>query len=243
MSTEFELNETPIEDWIDKGVSFLQANVTIYRNPALYAEYQPLIEQIKALETELAPKKAKPKRESSLGDEALGDEAEVPAGEESLGEDDLTLEIKSRLDELYVKAEDLWKRYSEDAEVWTLRRLDEPEVQEVQKGMELPLPTQPKTPGANPSKQMQTAYVRKMEAFLKDLKAYTDEFNLRCLAIGVMGVVVQGEPKPAPSLEALRRLKARPGGLNHVHELVEALESLTQEGVNIIAPHRSGAGA
>lgn len=245
MSTEYELNQTPIEDWIEEGVSFLQANVTLYRNPSIYAEYQPLLEQIKSLEAELAPKKAKPKRESSLGDdESLGDDAPV-AGEESLGdeEDELTVAMRARLEELYGTAEVLWKKYSEDIEVWTLRRLDEQEVQAVQKEMDLPMPTQPGKPGTKPSKTMQAAYVRKFEAFIQAMKEYTDDLNLRCLQIAVLKVVVKGEEKPAPSLDGLRRLKARPGGPTHVRELVAALESLSTEGVTIMAPHRSGAGA
>ena len=239
MSTEYELTSTPIEDWIDEGVSFLQANVTLYRNPAIYAEYQPVIDQIRSLEAELAPKKVRQKRDASL-EESLGDDA--PA-EESLAEDGLTTALNHRLEKLYAEAERLWKLYSEDVEVWTLRRIDEQEVREVQKDMDLPLPTQPGKPGKNPSKQMQAAYVRKFEAFIGAMKDYTDELNIRCLVIAVLGVVVKGEKKPAPSLEGLRRLKLRPGGAAHIRELVTALESLTQEGVNIMAPHRPGAGA
>ena len=97
MSTEYELNETPLEDWIDEGVSFLQAKVTIYRNPALYAQYQPLLDQIRSLEQELAPKKQKAKKDASL-EESLGD---APVGEEALGEDSLTTAMNERLEELY----------------------------------------------------------------------------------------------------------------------------------------------
>lgn len=238
MSTEYELNDTPIEDWIDQGVSFLQANVTLYRNPSIYAQYQPVIEQIRSLEMELAPKK-KSKRESSL-EEALGDDG---VGEETLAEDGLTGELNTRLEELYAEAERLWEQYSQDVEVWTLRRVDEQEVEAIRDGMDIPLPTQPGKPGAKPSKQMQAAYAKKFEAFIKGVKDYSDELNLRCLQIAVLKVVVKGEEKPPPSLEGLRRLKARPGGANHIRELVGGLESLATEGVNIMAPHRSGAGA
>lgn len=241
MSTKYELNDTPIDDWIDNGVSFLQANVTLYRNPSIYAQYQPLLEQIRSLEAELAPKK-KVKKEQTLNEESLGDGPS--AGEdESLAGDPLTQEMNARLEELYAEAERLWKLYSEDVEIWTLRRLDEPEVAEVQKGMEMPLPVQPNQPGKNPSKAMQTAYVKKLEKFLEDMREYSDELNLRCLALAVLDVEVKGEKKPAPSVDGLRRLRARPGGVSHFRELVDALENLTAEGVNIIAPHRSGAGA
>lgn len=240
MSTDFELNETPIEDWIEEGVSFLQAKVTLYRNPSIYAEYQPVMDQIRTLERELAPTKVKQKRDASLDEEALGDSA---AGEQSLGDDDLTIALNERLEELYTTAERLWKTYSEDVEVWTLRRLDEPEVQAIQKEMDLPLPTAPNKPANKPSPSVQTAYVKKFETFIMGMKEYTEELNLRCLAIAVLGVVVKGVEKPAPSLEGLRRLKTRPGGTTHVRELIAALESLTAEGVNILAPHRPGAGA
>ena len=242
MSTEYELNQTPLEDWIEEGVSFLQANVTIYRNPSIYAQYQPLLDQIQTLEAELAPA-AKPKKESSLGEDALGDPVRAAQQDEALADDGLTSEMRARLEELYVEAERLWKLYSDDAEVWTLRRLDEAEVQEVQKGMEMALPVAPNKPGNKPSNQMQAAYVKKFETFILGMKEYSDELNIRCLARAVMKVVVKGEEKPAPSLEGLRRVKSRPGGQSHIRELIEALENLTAEGVNIIAPHRSGAGA
>ena len=242
MPTEYELNDTPVEDWIEEGVSFLQANVTIYRNPSIYAQYQPVLEQIRSLEAELAPA-AKPKKEASLGEEALGDPVKAAQGEESLGEDDLTIEMRARLEELYAEAERLWKIYSDDVEVWTLRRLDETEVQEIQKGMDLPMPKAPNQVSEKASNQMKAAYLKKFEAFVVAMKEYSDELNIRCVAKAVLKVVVKGEEKPAPSLDGLRRVKARPGGEAHVRELVEALENLTSEGVNIMAPHRPGAGA
>ena len=242
MSTDYELNQTPLEDWIEEGVSFLQANVTIYRNPSIYAQYQPLLEQIQTLEAELAPA-AKPKKESSLGEDSLGDQVRAATTDESLADDGLTSEIRARLEELYTEAEALWKLYSEDAEVWTLRRLDQSEVQEIQQDMDLPLPQAPNKVSDKASNQMKAAYLKKFEAFILGMKEYSEELNLRCLARAVMKVVVKGEEKPAPSLEGLRRVKARPGGQNHIRELIEALESLTAEGVNIMAPHRSGAGA
>ena len=156
MSTDYELNQTPLEDWIEEGVSFLQANVTIYRNPSIYAQYQPLLEQIQTLEAELAPA-AKPKKESSLGEDSLGDQVRAAQTDESLADDGLTGEMRARLEELYTEAEALWKVYSDDAEVWTLRRLDEAEVREVQAGMDLPLPVAPNKPGNKPSNQMQAA--------------------------------------------------------------------------------------
>jgi len=242
MSTEYELNQVPLEDWIEEGVSFLQANVTIYRNPSIYAQYQPLLEQIRSLEAELAPA-AKAKKESSLGEDALGDPVRAARADESLADDGLTGEMRTRLEELYTEAERLWKLYSDDAEIWTLRRLDEAEVQAVQREMGMPLPTAPNSVPEKASNQMKSAYLKKFETFILGMKAYTDELNIRCLAIAVMKVVVKGEDKPAPSLEGLRRVKARPGGAGHIRELIDALENLTAEGVNIMAPHRSGAGA
>lgn len=240
MATEYELTETPIEDWIDEGVSFLQAKVTLYRNPAIYAQYGPLLEQIRALEGELAPKKEKSKRDGSLDEESLGG---APAGEESLGEDSLTTAMSQRLEELYTEAENLWKIYSEDVEVWTLRRLDDHEVRAVQEEMDIPVPTAPPAMNPKASPSAKTAHAKKFEKFITEMKTYTEELNIRCLALAVMDVVVKGDKKPAPSLEGLRRLRARPGGVVHVRELIAALESLTAEGVNIMAPHRSGAGA
>src|SRR5690606_24540439 len=54
VSTKFEVKgDTSLDDWID-GVSYLQADVTIYRNPALLAEYRPLLARIDDLEGERA---------------------------------------------------------------------------------------------------------------------------------------------------------------------------------------------
>lgn len=246
MSTEYEITETPVEDWIEEGVSFLQANVTIHRNPAIYAEYQPVLEEIQALEKHLAPKKTRTKREAALGDEeSLGGDT---SGEESLAEEDsLTASVRERLEELYKTAEALWEQYSKDVEVWTLRRVDNHEVEAVQEQMreEMNLVVPPPPPALNPkaSPSAKTAHAKKFEKFIRDMKAYTDELNIRCLELAVIKVVVKGVEKPAPSLAGLRRVKARPGGTDHIHELVEALENLTKEGVNILAPHRPGAGA
>lgn len=239
MSTDYELNQTPIEDWIDEGVSFLQAKVTIYRNPAIYAQYQPVLDQIRALEKELAPKKVRQKADASLDEESLGGAPSEP----SLGDDELTFEMRQRLEELYSEAERLWEEYSKDVEVWTLRRIDEQEVKDIQKEMDLPLPSAPAKIKGGASPSAQKAYAKKFEKFIEEMKEYTEELNIRCLAVAVLGVTVKGEEKPSPSLDGLRRLKARPGGVTHFRELVSALESLTTEGVNIMAPHRSGAGA
>ena len=251
MATKFESKDVDVEDWIDEGVSYLQAEVTIYRDPAMFAEYQPLLEKIKILEAEKAkitgPKRKKVNApEESLGDEAL-EVAQAPAGEQALGEENPILaEIEQALTEAYAKADELWKAYSENTEVWTLRRLDDAEVDEVRQGMEedgFTLPSPPNSIPAKASNQMKKSYATKMEAYLLNAAKFANELNLRCLAIGVLKVVVKGDEKKVPSLDGLRRLQARPGGQKHVGELVSALEALSVEDVAIMAPHREGAGA
>lgn len=250
MATKFESKDVDVEDWIDQGVSYLQAEVTIYRNPALYSKYAPLLESIKILEAERAKilgpqKKRKGAAEDSLGDEDL--EPTVPRGEESLGESNALLqEIETELQKKRQEAERLWEEYSQNTEVWTLRRLDEAEVEEERQAMieeGFVMPEQPRPAGNKPSAQAKHAMVKKMEKFLADVSVFAQELNLRCLSRAVLSVVVQGEEKTVPGLEGFRKLKARPGGEKHIHELVQALESLSLEDVAIMAPHREGAGA
>lgn len=249
MATKFESKDVDVEDWIDKGVSYLQAEVTIYRNPAIYAKYAPLLESIQALEAErakiLGPQtKRKSSREESLGDDVP---TTLPKGEETLGEGNALLqEINDALEAKHTEAKALWEAYSANTEVWTLRRLDEVEIEEERvtmaaEGRELPTPP-PDLP-ARASNQMKTAHAKKLEKFLKDINDYAEELNLRCLARGALSVVVQGQEKPVPSLEGFRKLSTRPGGKKHIGELVQALENLSIEDVNIMAPHREGAGA
>lgn len=237
MTTEFKNTEVGLDDWIDNGVSFLQAEVTIYRNPAIYAKYQPLMEQIYALEQELKPPK-KDKKERSL-EESVGGIPE--AQEEALGEG-IRAGLSQRLEELYAEAQVIYDEYVKDIEVWTLRRLDEHEVQEEREALG-PVPEAPAKPPVNAKAAAQTAHKRKMEAWIVEIREYTDQLNKRCLARATMKVVVKGEEKPAPSYEGIQRLEKRPGGKRHLEELIKALESLTVEGVEIMAPHREGAGA
>ncbi len=85
---------------------------------------------------------------------------------------------------------------------------------------------------------MRAKHVEAFETFVQEMTAWTEEFNLRSLARCVQKVDLNGKDVPAPTLEGIRRGKARPGGTGHIFELVAALENLASEGVAIVAPHR-----
>lgn len=246
MATEFKTHETPVDDWIDNGVSFLQADVTIHRNPAIYAEYGPLLDSIRNLEAErvqmIGPRKRrKVQADESLADDDIIDTAKQEAEEASLADENpLLAEINAAIEERYARAQELWAKYSEDTEVWTFRRLDEHEVVEEREALG-PVPEEPRAPSKNSKPQAHTAYRKRFETFLKSMGEYAAELNLRCVARAAIKVVVKGEEKTVPDLEGFRRLKARPGGQSHIVEMVTALEGLSGEDVSIMAPHREGA--
>lgn len=244
-----DIAEDPnVEDWIN-GVSFVQTTETIYRNPALWAEYEPILNEMKTLGEQLdellAPAPEAGDAEESLGggDETLGGPAPVPVGEESLGEEladspDVA-SIKARYAELQRQADEVLKRYEGDTEVWHFRALDQAEeitpiVQEVG------VPDKPRPLGQGASPQKRAAWVRKQEAWVKEMEAAALEVNLRCVALACLKVVVVGEEKPAPSVEGLRKLLARPRGKAHFRQLVDAVERISLKEVEFAAPHRQG---
>lgn len=240
MATEFKSEDVGLESWIDEGVSFLQAEVTIYRNPAMFAKYGPLMERLQILRETRKPKKDK--KERSLEESVGGEVTAWEAKEESLG-DSFAAEIDEEIEAVEAEAQALWDEYAADTEVWTLRRLNAEEVEEVKNSIG-PLPEQPMRPS---STKMSTAQVktqlRKMEAWALAMAEYRDELSARCLPLAVMSVKVKGEDKPVPSVEGFLRLKKRPGGDEHFAELVAAMSKLTAEGVSIMAPHSEGTGA
>lgn len=237
------VTETPqveIEDWIN-GVSFVQTTETIYRNPALWAEYEPILKELETLSAQL-DSVVKP-QESSLDEMSLGDGGPASSGEASLGEG-TTPEVQAlerRFAELQVQADEVYARYAADTEVWHLRQLDQvddvaPIVQQFQG--QVPAEPRPLGTGATPAKLR--AYDLRLQKYGTALAEMALEVNLRCLALATMKVVVAGEEKPAPSVEGLRALRTRPGGSRHFRQLVSAVERISLREVEIAAPHRAG---
>lgn len=234
MAVNIEQTDIDVEDWID-GVSYTQARVTIHRNPALYAQYEPLLAKIEAAEAEVA--EYTQERDDDGDDEALGDAAGA-AGEQSLG-DPGAKAARDRLDALHSEAEALVKRYEDDVEVWHLRALDRDEIAEVLERH--PRPVQPKRPTEKAAAKTKDAYRQRIIDWTKEASAAQHEANLDMLALAVMHVEVKGVEKPAPSLEGIRRVAKRPHGSRHIDELMSALNSITSQEVEISAPHRAGA--
>jgi len=239
--------DVAVEDWID-GVSYVQTKVTIFRDPAMYAEYEPLLEKIDEadalvaeLEAEHAPEKPD---DATLGDgAALGGEAAASGAESSLGETEQVpqalADARARLAELVGEAEELYARYEANREVWHIRALDQDEIREIADEVGIPETPDPLRSGATAAQQK--AYMRRVEKHVEDIRKAKEEIDLRGLARAVQSVEVAGEAKPAPSLDGLRRVKARPGGRRHIRDLTAALERITLEEVQIAAPHRAGA--
>lgn len=239
--------DVSVEDWIG-GVTFLQTQVTLYRNPAIYAEYKPLLEQIAAAEQELAILTAPEEGDGTDERPLSGADAEAPMsapkGDRALGEKPAeparVAELRAEVDALYARAEELYAAYEKDVEVWTLRKLSEKEIDDIR--VELGgVPEEPRKPGPKAKPQSRTAYATKVDRWLKDMKAFADEVNLRAIAAAVVTVVVNGKTVPNPTLDDMRRIASMPARAGHVDALVAALSELTVEGVGISAPHRSGA--
>lgn len=240
MATEYKSEDVDLEAWIDEGVSFLQADVTIYRDPGMFKEYGPLMEKIRILENELKPPK-EPKRDRGLEEESVGGEQAAEFADESLG-DETKSEVQRALDEAREEAQALWEKYEANKEVWTLRRLNEEEVEEMKATLG-PLPDQPSGLRSGANSAQKKAYVDRMEKWSVKMTNYADELHLNLLPKAVLKVVVKGKEVPVPSVDGMRRLRTRPGGDAHFKELRDAMTSLTAEGVSIMAPHSEGTGA
>jgi hypothetical protein len=241
MVTEFKSEDVDVESWIDEGVSYLQAQVKIFRDPGMFAEYGPLMEKIKILEDNLRPKR-EPRKDRGLDEESVGGNQEAVFSDESLG-DETRSEVQQELDETRAEAKVLYDKYAANTETWTLRRLNEEEVIGVKETIgEMPeMPPKP-SPTKMPKAQ-QVKALEKMREWSVAMQEYSDEVHVHCLALSTMSVAVKDKVIDHVTIEGIRRLRKRPGGDAHFKELVRAMTELTAEGVEIMAPHRSGAGA
>lgn len=226
--------DTSVEDWID-GTSYLQASVTIYRNPGMWARYEPLLAELTRLETEL--------------DQATPDDEDSPAVTDATLSDKPTVdphvaELRKELDAKYAEAEELYNSFVNDKEVWRLRKLEQHELEMIRAELVEELgdvPEKPKKLPNNATKLRRERHEQDMKEWMTAIMTRAHEINLRSLALVTLDVVVKGDTKPAPSLDGLRRLVTRPHGAEHFTALVNAMEQLTIENVEIVAPHRPGA--
>lgn len=235
--SSIEDTDVSIEDWID-GATFTQVKVDIYRNPALWADLQPLYALIEAAEARLdeAQRRARPAAPDAtlagtdapsepVGEAALGAPAEVPASVVAAQDD---------LDRLTQEAKDLYARYDQDKETWVVRGLDPAEAREVLAEHDMPSTTAPRR---RPDED-EEAFRQRSTQYVDAVNAYKMAIDEAALARAVVEVIVAGEHKPPPSVAGLRRLRARPHGMRHWARLVEAMEALTRGEVVIPAPHR-----
>lgn len=244
--TEFEAVDVDVEDWIG-GVSFLQASHTIYRNPAMWADYQPVLDRIEVLEQEIDALTA-PEEDDVVEDRALAGEATLTAAastaDRALGEKPVeaprVAELRAELETLTKRANEMWENYSADVEVWRLRKLEESELKALAEKIGDP-PAEPRRLSKDAKPQAVTAYTKRFDAWYQAMQEYTARWNLHCLALATMSVTVAGVDRGGVTVDQLERVRSRPGGAQHVVELVDVLEQLSVEGVDIVAPHRSGA--
>ena len=227
MQTEFIEADLDLENWIT-GTSYAQAKVTIYRNPALLAEYEPLMERIEELEQAI--------ERDGDSEESLTAEAHPHAdshGEASLTDDTQT---NDELAELYQQAEQLHAKFMADAEVWTLRALEPNEITELQATNTRPLP--PKPLAMDATDEQRGEHQADRDAYQKALEAWGLDLNLRSIAKAVIGVTVAGRDVPKPDITQLSVLPNRPGGYRHVVTLADAIVTVSGQEVGLLAPHR-----
>ena len=243
--TEFEAADVEIDDWIS-GTSFLQAKHTIYRNPAMFAEYQPVLNRIDVLEQEIDALTA-PDEDDVVEERALDGEAAMapaPSVDRALGEKPVesprVAKLRAELDKLTAKANEMWEQYSSDVEVWQLRKLEDAEAAAIKDVVGEP-PAEPNPPSKNAKPQAITAYTKRYDVWVKAMQAYVVRYNLHAIATATVNVTVAGVDRGKVTVEQMERLLARPGGRDHVTEIVDVIEKLSFEGVDIVAPHRSGA--
>ena len=243
-TTRVEHTDAEIEDWID-GATFVQVKVDIHRNPALWADLQPLYAQVAAAEDRLAEARASATRHEGSGEGTLAGSspgATAPPGEGTLAEATPVpvgvAEAQADLDALLAEARALYERYDADKETWIIRGLDVAEAQQIVAAHDRP----PAAPPVRRPKEGQRAYRARQAAFIDQVAAYKVAVDEHALSLAVVEVIVRGEHKPPPSVEGLRRVRARPHGARHWAALVAAMESLTTGEVAIPAPHRTSAG-
>lgn len=247
-SISIEQTDIGVDDWID-GASFVQAKVEIHRDPALWADLGPLYAQIDAAEqrlTVLQAAAAQPRDarvETSLGDTSPT-ASRAPAGEESLGEaaqvPQTVAQAQADLDALIGQAEELYARYDANKEVWTIRALEQEEIQAITEAVrtEVGHGEPPKRRAKEAAKSHATRTQAWTQVMVDQVKP---EVDARALALAVVGVNVAGDEKPAPSVDGIKRLRRRPHGEQHFAKLLSALEAITLQEVAIPAPHRRGA--
>jgi len=206
-----ELVETEIdlENWI-YGTSYMQAKVTIYRNPALLAEYEPLLERIENLEQ--ASGKNDP--EAGLTDASTSAE----------------------LEELYAKADALAARFEADKEVWTVRALEPHEVTDLRDSIKRPTAPAPLPRDADDATR--EAHQAEKDEYNKAMEQWALGYNLSAIELAVLEVEVAGRKVPKPTGPMLSVLPKRPGGYRHVTQLGNAIMQASSQEPAILAPHR-----
>lgn len=242
--TEFEATDVDVEDWIG-GVSFLQASHTIYRNPAMFADYQPLLARIDALQAELDELTAD---DVVISEQSLSSKDQtlmvIPAGERAIGDKPVepprVAERRAELEKLTIQANEMWEQYSSDVEVWRLRKLEDDEAAAIREEIGDP-PAEPRPLAKNAKPQAVTAHTKRFDAWLKAMQDYVVRYNVHAVARATLSVTVAGVARGTVTVEQMDRILARPGGKGHVLELTTVVEQLSMEGVDIVAPHRSGA--
>lgn len=244
-TTRVEHTDAEIEDWID-GATFTQVKVDIHRNPALWADLAPLYDQIAAAEARLDEARARADRrrtapEGSLAVPSPGDDG-APAGEGTLAErvpvPVAVTDAEADLADLLDQAQALYDAYDADKETWVIRALDQAEAQAIVAAQD-----RPTHPPVRRPKESTAAYRARQDTFVADMTAYKLAVDEAALALAVVEVIVRGVAMPPPSVEGLRRVRARPHGSRHWAALVSAMESITTGEVAIPAPHRPSAGA
>lgn len=225
MQTEIIEADLDLENWIT-GTSYAQAKVTIYRNPALMAEYEPLLERIAELEEQ-----AETATDEALSGEGGGTSV-AHLKEASLGE-------VSELDRLYEQAEALHARFEADAEVWTLRALDPIEIDELREQVPQPIPPKPLAVDADDAARAEHQKAR--NTYKRELAEWGIDYNLKAIARSVLSVIVAGKQVPTPDEVMLTALPKRPGGPRHVETLARAIVQVSNNEVTLLAPHRKRA--
>jgi hypothetical protein len=181
-SIPLEETDATVDDWLN-GASFKETRVTIHTNPALWAELEPLYQQIDAARSALLEAEGKwltlQRPQQNAPDEVLGAaseqtprakaaaEAEVPLGV-ATPEPSLIAEARQALRDLEAEAQALWDRYDSQSEVWHIRALEKGEIEESLESV-LPSPAAPKKKNVKPEryKVLHDAYQR--EQIKRDL--------------------------------------------------------------------------
>lgn len=141
---------------------------------------------------------------------------------------------ESEVAALRERLEALWQRWEDSKSVWTVQALSEEQARLVLESY--PVPPAPVHPGADASDEEKAAHGARLREWAPLADAAREERNMAFIAAAVVKVETSRGVATSVSVEALRKMRARPHGKARTTELLKAVEAATEGDVEVPAP-------